>query len=114
MALILDKRSLAAVLFKINNESLDLCEHEIKNCDLNNCFCSFFTKMTLNEDCERLCSCSSARIKIIFTMCFIMSDNRSIINLSSRLIVVFDFFYDERDNFKFKKKLSLKLKSKSF
>ena len=36
MSLILDERSLTVVLFKINNKSFDLCEHEAENCDLNN------------------------------------------------------------------------------
>ena len=43
-----------------------------------------------------------------------MSDDRSIINLSLRLIFVFNFLYNERDDFEFKKNSSLKLKSKSF
>ena len=43
-----------------------------------------------------------------------MSDDRSIISLSSRLIVAFDFFRDERDNFESEKNSSLKLESKSF
>ena len=43
-----------------------------------------------------------------------MSDNRLIINLLSRLIIVFNSFYNKRDNFEFKKNLSLELKSKSF
>ena len=47
-------------------------------------------------------------------MYFIMSDNRLIINLSSYLIVAFDFFRNERDDFEFKKNLLLELESKSF
>ena len=43
-----------------------------------------------------------------------MSDDRLIINLSSRLIVAFDFFRDERDGFEFEKSSSLELESKSF
>ena len=43
-----------------------------------------------------------------------MNDNRSIINLLSRLIVIFNFFYDERDDFEFEKNSSLKFELKSF
>ena len=116
MSLTLNERSLTAVLFKINNKSLDLCEHEAKNRDLNNCLLiqSLFTKITLNKNCERLFSCSSTRIKIIFTVYFIISDDRSIINLSSCLIVAFNFFRDEYNNFESEKSSSLKLESKSF
>ena len=116
MLLIFYKRSLTAVLFEINNKSFDFCEYEVKNRNLNNCLLirSLFTKITLNKNYKKLCSCSSTRIKIIFTMCFIMSDNRLIISLSLRLIIIFNFFHDERNNFKFKKNLSLKFKSKSF
>ena len=114
--LILDERLLTVVLFKMNNKSLNFCENELENHDLNDCLLirSLFTKITLNENCEKLCSCSSIHIKIIFIICFIMSDNKSIINLSSRLIVAFNIFRDERDDFEFKKNLSLKFKSKSF
>ena len=35
MLFILDERSLTAVLFKMNNKSLDLYEHEAENRDLN-------------------------------------------------------------------------------
>ena len=41
-----------------------------------------------------------------------MNDDRLIISLLSRLIIVFDFFYDERDDFEFKKNSSLELESK--
>ena len=47
-------------------------------------------------------------------MYFIMSDDRSIISLSSRLIVAFDLFRDEHNYFEFKENSSLKLESKSF
>ena len=47
-------------------------------------------------------------------MYFIMSDDRLIINLWSRLIVILNFFRNERDDFEFKKNSSLKLESKSF
>ena len=104
MLLTLDERSLTIVLFKINNESLNFCEHEAENRDLNDYLLIrlLFTKTILNENCEKLRSCSSTRIKIIFTMYFIMSDDRSIINLSSRLIIAFDLFCDEPDDFEFK------------
>ena len=36
-----------------------------------------------------------------------MSDDGSIINLSLRLIIAFDLFYDERDDFEFEKSSSL-------
>ena len=100
----------------MNNKSFDLYEYEAKNRDLNDCLLTrlFFTKITLNENYEKLCSCSSTRIKIIFTMCFIMSDNRLILDLLSRLIIVFDLFYNKHDDFEFKKNSSLKFKSKSF
>ena len=100
----------------MNNKLFDFCEHEAENRNLNDCLLirSLFTKITLNKNCEKLCSCFSTRIKTIFIMCFIMNDGRSIINLSSRLIIVFNFFRDERDDFEFKKNLSLKLESKSF
>ena len=116
MSLIFNGRSLTAVLFKINNELFDFCEHEVENRDLNNYLLirSLFTKITLNENYERLCPCSSTRIKTIFTMCFIMNDDRSIISLLSRLIVAFNLFYDERDDFESEKNSSLKLESKSF
>ena len=116
MSLIFNERLLTIILFKMNNKSLDLCEHEAENRDLNNyiLISSLFTKIMLNENCERLCSCSSTRIKIIFIMCLIMNDDRSIINLLSYLIVIFNFFRDERDDFEFKKNSSLKFKSKSF
>ena len=115
MLLNLNERSLAVMLFKINNKLFDFCEHEIENRYLNNCLLtrSFFTKIILNENCEKLCSYFSTRIKTIFIMCFIMSDNRLIISLSLRLIVGFNFFCDERDDFEFKKNSSLKLESKS-
>ena len=116
MLLIFNEQSLTVMLFKMNNESLDFCEHETENCDLNNCLLIrlLFTKITLNENCERLCSYSLTRIKTIFTMCFIMNDDRLIINLSSRLIVAFNLFHDKRDNFEFEKNSSLEFKSKSF
>ena len=47
-------------------------------------------------------------------MCFVISDNRLRINLSSRLIITFNFFRDERDDFEFKKNSSLEFESKSF
>ena len=47
-------------------------------------------------------------------MCFIMNDDRLIISLSSRLIVAFNFFRDERDDFKSKESSLLELESKSF
>ena len=37
MSLILDERSLTAILFEINNELLNLCKHETETCDLNDC-----------------------------------------------------------------------------
>ena len=116
MLLIFDERSLAAVLFKMNNKSFDFYEHEIEDHDLNNCLLirSLFTKITLNENCEKLYSYSSTRIKTIFTMCFIINDDKLIINLSLCLIVVFNFFHDERDDFEFKKNSSLELESKLF
>ena len=114
--MILDERSLTTVLFEINDKSLDFCEHKAENRDSNNCLLirSLSTKITLNENCKKLCSCSSTRIKIIFIMYFIMNDDRSIINLLSCLIVAFNLFYDERDDFESKKNLSLKFESKSF
>ena len=110
MLLILNERLSTTVLFKMNNESLDLYEYEAENRDLNDYLLirSLFTKITLNENCERLCSCSSTRIKIIFTIGFIISDDRLIINLLSRLIVIFNLFRDERDDFEFKKKFFIK------
>ena len=116
MSLIFNERSLVTVLFEMNNKSLDFCKHEEENRDLNNYLLirSLFTKITLNENCEKLCSYSLTRIKIIFTMCFIMNDDRLIINLLSHLIVAFNFFRDERDDFEFEKNLSLKFESKSF
>ena len=114
--LIFDERSLTIVLFKMNNELFNLCEHETEDCDLNDCLLtrSLFIKITLNEIYKRLCSCFSTRIKIIFTRWFIMNNYRLIISLSLRLIVAFDFFRDEHNDFKSKKNSSLKLKSKSF
>ena len=116
MLLILDERSLTAVLFEMNNKLFDFCEHKAENRDLNNYLLiwSLFTKITLNENYKKLYSCSLTRIKIIFIIYFIINDDRSIINLSSRLIVVFNLFRDERDDFEFKKSSSLKFKSKSF
>ena len=116
MLLTLDKRSLTTLLFKMNNKSLDFCEHGAENRDLNNCLLIrlLFTKIILNDDYKKLCSYSSTPIKIIFTMCFIMNDDRLIINLSSRLIVAFNFFCNERDDFESKKSSSLKLESKLF
>ena len=35
MSLILNERSLTVVLFKMNNKSLDFCEYETENRDLN-------------------------------------------------------------------------------
>ena len=116
MLLILDERSLTIMLFKINKESFNFREHGAESRDLNNCLLirSFSTKVMLNENYERICSCSSTRIEIRFTMYFIMSDDRLIINLWLRLIVTFDLFRDERDNFEFEKNSSLKFESKSF
>ena len=116
MSLTFDERLLTTVLFKMNNESFNFCKHEAENRDLNNYLLiqSLFTKITLDENCEKLYSYFSIRIKIILTMCFIMNDDRLIINLSSRLIVAFDLFRDERSDFKFEKNSSLKLKLKSF
>ena len=37
MLLTLDERSLTIVLFKMNNEWFDFCEHKAENRDLNNC-----------------------------------------------------------------------------
>ena len=93
------------MLFEINNELFNLCEHETENRDLNDCLLirSFFTKITLNKNCERLCSCSLTRIKTIFIIYFIMNDDRSIINLLLCLIVIFNFFRDESDDFEFEK-----------
>ena len=104
------------MLFEINNESFDLCEHEAENRDLNNYLLtrSLFTKITLNENYKKLCSCSSIRIKIIFTIYFIMNDDRLIISLSLRLIVAFDLFRNERNDFESKKSSSLEFESKSF
>ena len=116
MLLTFNERSLSIMLFEMNNESLDLCKYEAENCDLNNYLLirSFFTKITLNENYKKLCSYSLIRIKIIFTICLIMSADQLIINLSSRLIVIFDLFRDERSDFEFKKNSLLKLESKSF
>ena len=93
----------------MNNESLELCEYKTKKHDLNNYLLtrSLFTKTTLNDDYEKLYSCFLTRIKIIITTCFIMSDNRSIINLLSYLIIAFNFFCEKRDDFEFKKNSSL-------
>ena len=111
-----NERSLTVVLFEMNNELFDLYEHEVENRDLKDYLLIqlLFTNITLNNDYKRLCSCFSTRIKIIFTIYFIMSDDRSIINLLLYLIVAFDLFYDECDDFEFKKNSLLKLKSKSF
>ena len=100
----------------MNNKLFDLCEHEAENRDLNDCLLtrSLFTKITLNENCERLCSCFSTRIKIIFIMCFIINDDRSIINLLLRLIITFNLFCDKHDNFESEKNSSLEFESKSF
>ena len=78
MLLILDERSLIVVLFKMNNKSFDRCKHETKNRDLNNCLLiqSLFMKITLNENYEKFCSCSSTRIKTIFIMYFIINDDK--------------------------------------
>ena len=38
-----------------------------------------------------------------------MNDDRSIINLLSHLIIIFDLFCDEYDDFEFKKKLVIKI-----
>ena len=116
MLLIFYKRSLTTVLFKMINESFSFCKDETKNRNLNNYLLirSLFTKVTLNENCERLCSCFSTRIKNFFIIYFIMSDDRLIISLSLRLIIVFNFFRDERDDFEFKKSSLLKFESKSF
>ena len=105
MLLIFDERSLTVVLFKMNNKSFNICKHETEDRDLNDYLLirSFFTKIMLNENCERLCSYSSIYIKTIFIICFIMNDNKLIILLSSRLIIVFDFFRDRCDDFEFKK-----------
>ena len=91
MSLIFDERSLTVILFEMNNESFDFCEHEAENYNLNDYLLirSFFTKIMLNENCKKLCLYSSTSIKTIFTICFIMNDDRSIINLLSRLIVAF-------------------------
>ena len=115
MLLIFNERSLTAVLFKINNKSFNFCKHETENRNSNNYLLirSLFTKITLNENLKKLYSCSLTRIEIIFIIYFIMSDNRLIINLSSRLIIIFNFVNDKRDDFKFKKSLSLKLELKS-
>ena len=43
-----------------------------------------------------------------------MNDDRIIINLLLRLIVAFDLFRDERDDFEFEKISLLKLESESF
>ena len=114
--MILDERSLTTVLFKMNNESFNLCEHEAENRDLNDYLLirSLFTKITLNENCERLYSCFLIYIKTIFTMCFIMNDDKSIINLLLCLIVAFNLFRDERDDFKSEKNSSSELESKLF
>ena len=114
--LILNEQSLTIVLCKINNESFDFCKHETENYDLNDYLLiqSLFTKIMLNENYKRLCSCSLTYIKIIFIMYLIINDNRFIISLSLYLIVVFNFFYNERDDFESEKNSSLKFKSKSF
>ena len=114
--MILDERLLTVVLFKINNKLFDLCEHETKNHDLNDYLLirSLFTKITSNDDYERLCSYSLTRIKTIFIIYFIMSDDRSIIDLSSRLIIAFNLFRNKYDGFEFKKNSSLEFESKSF
>ena len=39
----------------------------------------------------------------MFTLCFIMNDDKLIIILLSRLIVAFDLFRDERNDFESKK-----------
>ena len=116
MLLILDERLLTAVLFEMNNKSLDFYEHATKNRDLNNylLILSFFTKIMLNENCEGLYSCSSTRIKIIFIMCFIINDDKLIINLLPRLIILFNYFYNTCDDFEFEKNSSLEFKLKSF
>ena len=116
MSLTFNEQLLTVVLFKINNKSFDLCKYEAENRNLNNYLLirSFFTKITLNENFKRLCSCSLTRIKIIFTIYFIMNDNRLIINLLSYLIIIFNFFRDKRDDFEFEKNSSLKLELKSF
>ena len=116
MSLTFNKQLLKTVLFKMNIKSFDLYKHEAKDRDLNDYLLirSLFTKITLNENCKRLCSCSLTRIKIRFIIYFIINENRSIISLSSRLIVAFDFFRDKRNDFEFKKNSSLELKSKSF
>ena len=114
--MILDERSLTIVLFKINNKSFDFSEHEAENRDLNDYLLirSLFTKIILNDDYEKFSSYFSTRIKIMFMMYFIMSDVRLIIYLLLCLIVAFNFFRDERNDFEFKKSLLLKFKSKSF
>ena len=43
-----------------------------------------------------------------------MNDDRLIISLSLRLIIVFNFFHDKRDDFEFKKSSSLEFESKLF
>ena len=116
MSLIFNEWSLTVVLFELNNKSFNLCEHEAKNCDLDKYLLirSFFTKIILNENCERLYLCSSTCIKIIFIIYFIINDDRLIINLLSHLIVIFDLFRNERDDFESEKNLLLKFESKSF
>ena len=97
----------------MNNELFNLYKYKTKNCDLNDYLLirSLFMKLTLDENYKRLCSCSLTCIKIIFIIFFIMNDDRLIINL---LIVIFNFFRDEHDDFEFKQSSSLKLQSKSF
>ena len=97
MLLIFNKRSLTAVLFKMNNKSFNFCKYKTEKRDLNNYLLirSSFTKIKLNNNYKKLCSCFSIRIKITFTMYFIISNDRSIINLLSRLIIAFYFFCDE-------------------
>ena len=116
MLSIFNERLLKVVLFKMNNESLDFCEYKTKNRDLNNYLLiqSLFTKIILNENCEKWYLYSLTRIKIIFILCFIMSDDRSILNLLLRLIFGFNLFHEERNDFKFKENSSLKLELKSF
>ena len=116
MLLTFNERSLTVVLFEMNNESLDFCEYETENRDLNHSLLirSLFTKITLDENYKRLCSCFSICIKTIFIICFIISDDRSIINLSLRLMIVFNLFRNECNNFKFEKSSSLEFESKLF
>ena len=116
MLLILDERSLIVMLFKTNNASFYLCEHEAKKRGLNDCLLirSLFIKVTLNDDYERVCSCFLTRIKTIFIICFIMNDDRLIISLSSRLIVIFNFFLDKPDSFESENNSLLIFESKSF